>query len=652
MLPATQWKTRQTPMGTTNTSRPKTSPPRPRFPRQIPDDAFLRESEEAIQQALTTGDVSNQKRIALRFAPTRTEVAFKLWIPCGAISRSKKLFEVLHELGNATQPTAWQDAKNNHLLRDFRLIPGMGIDFVCTSFKVASALSCLELSLFGSSVRIARFSSFSSRYWVDLVRLPDGITDNEIYDWFQQRGCLPSSIRPSIDSGLPSNQRTVYFSSDKVPTCLFQQNTPVREIAFPDPSDPHTLLRPCIVTHRLSKYNKVTPPSLRPQSKTPGPKTPQTFNSSLLANLAATRTPQASPSVASDSSMPQAALPPSESSILDSADDASLSDFSDMGDDTSPALQKVLIVPTAPPTDSHYQLVTRASYIATDQLIGPIQHIPHSNIRVLDNTMDFEFPITPNVYEPLWIDHCDPDVPISAFDLDMHEHEDSQVPCSGFLDAPSPTTLPAIQKSAICFDVGSMSRANLFDFIDDFLANVLDTNQETTLLRMAAQPSLFARPFFQQLHNAHSDPWTRSHSLYRAYGSTFSSLFASFTAFRDTATYTDLIQTVQDETIPGTRHTLYLATWDLFLLITAPNVYFDPLKVQHLIKSNAVYLAGTLVPLLTDETLVLLARSAMGTALLMYSTTLPPIKTALSALAAHPPSFPSETDSQDHPGCV
>lgn len=233
-------------------------------------------------------------------------------------------------------------------------------------------------------------------------------------------------------------------------------------------------------------------------------------------------------------------------------------------------------------TDPHYQLVTRTSYNATDQLVGRIQHIHHYNIRLLNNKMEFELSITPNDYEPLWIDHCDPDVLISAFDLYMHEYEDSRVPCSGFPGSPNPATFPLYKSH-----VGSKSSAHLFDFIDDFLAKALDTNQENTLLRMAAESSLFAWPFFQQSHNALSDLSTRSHSLYRAYGSTFSSLFASFTAFRDTLTYSDLIHTVQEETIPETRHTLYLATWDLFLLISAPNVYFDPLKVKHLISSKS-----------------------------------------------------------------
>lgn len=65
--------------------------------------------------------------------------------------------------------------------------------------------------------------------------------------------------------------------------------------------------------------------------------------------------------------------------------------------------------------------------------------------------MEFELSITPNDYEPLWIDHCDPDVLISAFDLDMHEYEDSRVPCSGFPGSPNPATFPLYksQRSAL-----------------------------------------------------------------------------------------------------------------------------------------------------------------------------------------------------------
>lgn len=204
----------------------------------------------------------------------------------------------------------------------------------------------------------------------------------------------------------------------------------------------------------------------------------------------------------------------------------------------------------------------------------------------------------------------------------MHETKDSSVPCAGFITAPNTSILPALQSSTICFDVGSMSKANLFDFINDFLHNEIGSNSEHILLRISSQPAVFVRPFSIQLLDALTDSWTRSHSLYLAYGSNFSSVFPNFSSFRATTTYSDLIQNIQDDTVSGTNHNVYLATRDLFLLISASNVYFDPLKLSHLINSEAHCFTGTLVLLITYDTLILLARSSMGTALLVYSTTL------------------------------
>lgn len=143
------------------------------------------------------------------------------------------------------------------------VIPGMSINFSCTSSGTAANLSRMDLQLFGHTVMIARFSSYASRYWVALARLSDHVDDTLIYKWFASRGSPPSSIAATIQvNGIASQKRTVHFEHDPVPPCLMNDAIPVREIYFALDDSSTQEQRPCIVTHRIQRYNQVPPPSL------------------------------------------------------------------------------------------------------------------------------------------------------------------------------------------------------------------------------------------------------------------------------------------------------------------------------------------------------------------------------------------------------
>ena len=78
------------------------------------------------------------------------------------------------------------------------------------TYDTASKLSWVKLNAFGSQIKIARFSKYGSRYFVDLVRLPDEVSDRAIFDWFAERGAPPTCVLPTfVRNGLPSRERTV-----------------------------------------------------------------------------------------------------------------------------------------------------------------------------------------------------------------------------------------------------------------------------------------------------------------------------------------------------------------------------------------------------------------------------------------------------------
>ncbi|TDH69610.1 hypothetical protein CCR75_008862 [Bremia lactucae] len=233
------------------------------YPRQVPTDSLLAASEAEL--ASSNFDALRNNALKLAPTPAAPSELHRMWIPCPMVIRKKHLAELLEELATDTQPQIWKDARQARLLQDFLIIPNAGVRFTCASYDMASKLSQVSLKAFGSTIQIARFSKYGSRYYIDLVRLPDEITDRTIFDWFESRGAPPTCILPTyMRNGLPSRERTVYFAQDQAPEILVPSpNTPLREISFPSPDDGMVDLRPCFINHKVARYNRVTPPSIR-----------------------------------------------------------------------------------------------------------------------------------------------------------------------------------------------------------------------------------------------------------------------------------------------------------------------------------------------------------------------------------------------------
>uniref|UniRef100_A0AAV1V2N2 Uncharacterized protein n=1 Tax=Peronospora matthiolae TaxID=2874970 RepID=A0AAV1V2N2_9STRA len=175
---------------------PRITPRRTEFPRQVPADSLLETSESEL--ALSNLDALRLN--ALKLAPTPTSAAelHRMWIPCPHAIKRKHLAEVLDELAKDDQPQLWKDARQARLLQDFKMIPNSGILFTCTAYDTASKLSLVKLNAFDSQIQVARFSKYGSRYYVDLVRLPDEVTDRVIFDWFAEHGAPPTCVLPTF----------------------------------------------------------------------------------------------------------------------------------------------------------------------------------------------------------------------------------------------------------------------------------------------------------------------------------------------------------------------------------------------------------------------------------------------------------------------
>lgn len=190
--------------------------------------------------------------------------------------------EIMTSLGGSTQPIKWSDSVISQRVRDFRCIRNAGIAFVCTNSDLCRDLGGLELSVCGQKFKIQPYSRFAHWYYVDLTRLPDDVTDGEIYDWFSSHGAPPVYIAPTHTVlGLQSRNRRVYFNTKTPPTCLLigTVQKPLREIQFPSGF--------CVINHRIPAYNKEIPRFLQALYDTRKKKQPSpSFVSSLQASLA------------------------------------------------------------------------------------------------------------------------------------------------------------------------------------------------------------------------------------------------------------------------------------------------------------------------------------------------------------------------------
>ncbi|RHY23333.1 hypothetical protein DYB32_009232 [Aphanomyces invadans] len=185
----------------------------------------------------TDASPMDQRFAAMKGLPTPVQDEYPMLISCKSAAATFPLQILLDCLAAGYQPNAWIDAKPH--CRNFKRIKNVGIGFTCTDRD--------------------------HLYWVDVL-LTDDTSPSDIWEYFMLHGDQPVLLQSSLSkNAIHSRHITVYFSSQRVPACLLLgPDDPIREITV--------WSHVCIITHKLSKFNCVTPPSLI--QRTQGPRHP------------------------------------------------------------------------------------------------------------------------------------------------------------------------------------------------------------------------------------------------------------------------------------------------------------------------------------------------------------------------------------------
>uniref|UniRef100_A0AAV1V1X9 Uncharacterized protein n=1 Tax=Peronospora matthiolae TaxID=2874970 RepID=A0AAV1V1X9_9STRA len=667
---------------------PRITPRRTEFPRLLPADSLLETSESEL--ALSNLDALRLN--ALKLAPTPTSAAelHRMWIPCPHAIERKHLAEVLDELAKDDQPQLWNDARQARLLRDFKLIPNAGIRLTCTAYDTASKLSLVKLNAFGSQIQVARFSKYGSRYYVDLVRLPDEVTDRVIFDWFAEHGAPPTCVLPTfVRNDLPSRERTVSIGRDQAPSVLVHfQDNPLCEIEFSSPDDGMVKLRACFVNHKVASYNRVKPPSilLRQEadaarkatesaasspsslfspSGAPIPSDPKGYVSSLRESIC--RMP---PDLPADSPLDSSLDLKADSSGYPVApsdhdtsrtDDVAMSD-DDVGSTMGDAVDESVSDPSdfnmeaflgevinAPKINPGAPLWTKAGtnrqalYGRSGADLVEAKSIKY-DFNAEAGTAQATGLVKPNYYHSLCFEDADPDVAQCQYDLEVR-HEEGNETCMecGQVDADKKTYISIVAPYTIGYEVESMKRLELTKCVDSFLKDLsyrtpleqLDTveaNPGLMLPAMASKDRLDTLAHYRSVCRllAHTRPGT---SVAQSQCSR---------VLHATGKAKTMLKNLLGHGPPilaQDKKALFApSSWDLVLHIMALTVYHDPIKLFVLMGTIPDFLVDLRVPLLSDNTLWLLGFSYFAKDLLQYETVPDSLKSLVQAVQALKPN--------------
>jgi hypothetical protein len=219
-------------------------------------------SDEAIQKILnvlndpeSTNEDKNRAR--LTFAPQAVSLdnLYKMWIPAPELTTTFNEAEILQSIGSDKQPLLWTNNKIN--FRDFTVIKGAGIRFFCSSQKACVEISKISLNICGKSFKIANFSKFNKLYYIDLHKIPENVSDQEILNFFVDTLKTPVlSISPKYGNGsIPSSARRLTFTTYQIPKNIYPDGVPLREVFL-------NSKYPTFIQHRNNDFNQVIPPSI------------------------------------------------------------------------------------------------------------------------------------------------------------------------------------------------------------------------------------------------------------------------------------------------------------------------------------------------------------------------------------------------------
>ncbi|CAH0473129.1 unnamed protein product [Peronospora belbahrii] len=449
-------------------------------------------------------------------------------------------------------------------------------------------------------------------------RLPANVTDLAVYDWFVARGARPVLITPTQVFGeLNLRSRTVYFHSVACPSSLFEPNSdPLREIHFLEGKSHVFSTSASTVQPRSAAF---PPAPVRPSS----PRSDATMGSDDGAT-----TSDELPSTAN--SVPSVSLPTSS---------------------PSPAMSVVRAVPppAVPSGSTKHRLLILGSVATDEPMWKLVQHSQYGIIRrdgpkyleppravpcrLYEGSDDphsllYSIPVMPTMYDVLYDDGYDtilpPDVDINPSERDKFTDLTKQV--SGFSEdsdlVPAPKAIRSLMNTRkLPLRVEQVSVRELEHFIDEYLASEFSslTSHDDAFAAVQVQPAYFRRLF--KLPVEHQTRLFKRHAAYRSVSAEPLQPGEVWTA----ATRLSQGFTVDPMDVAGTFDSLFhtdernlaalsSVTCDFFLMIFAPAIYVDPVKVATLLPGHAIHkrIRHSPFPLWSDIILLYLARTDVG----------------------------------------
>ncbi|RHY17082.1 hypothetical protein DYB25_008628 [Aphanomyces astaci] len=493
---------------------------------------------------------------------------------------------------------AWTAA--TPFLFGFSMVRGKGIRFFSNNLEARASLRNLVLNICGYDHVIHAPSLVGQFYWIQLHRVPSTVDSVTVFDYFQDHGCSPVLVFPTHSVGsLQSNSLKVIFNSKRVPEFLWSQQAtdePLREISFLADQPP------TFVVHKISALNDFVPPSIKGKRR-------------KVQDQTKSRHPSPTPAQAT------VAEPTSQVSLPTNKDS---------------------------PSAWHKKIKSRLSPVPTEDL-EVVEVQIKSQVDHPTSLRHWTVPLL-NRYELLTMES---EAGVPDYDLKVFLSP-TTLGISPTVSKPNSKLL--LKKLARPFHVDNISKEALNSLVNEFCAQTLEDMQygDDFLQAIQAQPSFF-RPALT--NSRMEDYWVSkatSHALCRLLNNSkpdafkvdgknlpiaqvlddYCSLFED--AMGDTlspAAALDRLCSQETPDFTGQQH-IQLALWDLFAMISAPSIYFDPVKVAHATQTlNLVSLDCTKLLLWSDDTLSDWVTSDLGNVMLS-SATMRPFSAAFEALAS------------------
>ncbi|RQM27430.1 hypothetical protein B5M09_008458 [Aphanomyces astaci] len=584
-------------------------------------------------------DPASQRMAAMKGLPTPVQDEYPMLISCKSAAATFPLQIMLDCLAAGNQPSAWTDAKQ--YCRNFKRIKNVGIGFTCTDRDLVSRLGGLVLKICGRPFTVKKYSEYHHLYWVDVV-LSDSTMPSDVWDYFMAHGDQPVLLQSSFSkNAIHSKHITVYFGNQRVPACLLLgADDPVREIMIKD--------QICIVTHKLSKFNLVTPPSIQQRSTKPsGRSTPKTKAMSRSEAPPANHTTADAAMVdpvdqdmdADDAALTKPSLPTTEhhTAFEDDGDDDSEyfpgsgdedSDADDASGDDAMSTDADFMPSPRPPRP-----VVRPDFLHHEPaaaITPPLRNPPPSS-QLWERAsysrraviLNYPPPPTPTYAVEVAIDHT-PGAVVHAFPegynrysvLAYPSNEDNLAPLLDITVADTPGIYPAfpVKTYASTFDdlptlnttVESMSIAEVNAFISSFVAKYARCDDPTKSLTLIQGHPGFAAPLFDAKQPTNFEVITKKlpgHALQRLiqrelphidYATTIDQHFNSqvvpwwyFVFPSDDPAPTPLSALLRHVDTDALHLHSALALVCLFLQICQPELYFNTLKIHAVLSGLA-----------------------------------------------------------------